>query len=164
MDADLSHDAAALPAMLDALGQGADVVIGSRYVDGGAVLNWPLGRRLLSRGGNWYAGHALRTRVSDLTSAFRAYRASVLETVDLGALRADGYGFLIELAHTIERGGAKVVEVPITFVNRFEGRSKMSARIALESLRVVTSLALAGPPREATRPIASAAVSAGHDG
>jgi dolichol-phosphate mannosyltransferase len=142
MDADLSHDATALPRLLGALSEGADVAVGSRYVPGGSTVNWPLGRRILSRGGNWYAAHALGSSVADLTSAFRAYRAPTLRTVDFDALRAEGYGFLIEMAHQLERSGAKFVEVPVQFINRAEGHSKMSAKIAVESLRVVTSLAL----------------------
>jgi dolichol-phosphate mannosyltransferase len=144
MDADLSHDATALPRLLAALSAGADVAVGSRYVPGGSTVNWPLGRRALSRWGNWYAAHALGSSVSDLTSAFRAYRAATLRTVDFGALRAEGYGFLIELAHQLEGTGAKFAEVPVQFINRAEGRSKMSPKIAVESLRVVTLLAWSG--------------------
>ena len=142
MDADLSHDATALPRLLAAVSEGADVVVGSRYVPGGSTVNWPLGRRALSRAGNWYGAHALGSGVADLTSAFRAYRATTLRTVDFGALKAEGYGWLIELAYQLERSGAKFAEVPVQFINRAEGRSKMSPKIAVESLRVVTLLAL----------------------
>jgi dolichol-phosphate mannosyltransferase len=142
MDADLSHDATALPRLLRALSEGADVVVGSRYVPGGSTVNWPLGRRALSRSGNWYAAHVLGSGVADLTSAFRAYRATTLSTVDFGSLKAEGYGWLIELAYQLERSGAKFAEVPVQFINRAEGRSKMSPKIAVESLRVVTLLAL----------------------
>jgi len=142
MDADLSHDATALPRILAALSDGADVVVGSRYVPGGSTVDWPVGRRALSRVGNWYAAHALNSSVADLTSAFRAYRAKTLRTVDFGALKAEGYGWLIELAYQLERSGAKFAEVPVQFINRAEGRSKMSPKIAVESLRVVTLLAL----------------------
>ena len=121
---------------------GADVVVGSRYVPGGSTVDWPVGRRALSRVGNWYAAHALNSSVADLTSAFRAYRAKTLRTVDFGALKAEGYGWLIELAYQLERSGAKFAEVPVQFINRAEGRSKMSPKIAVESLRVVTLLAL----------------------
>jgi glycosyltransferase involved in cell wall biosynthesis len=144
MDADLSHDATALPRLLGALEVGADVVVGSRYVPGGSTVNWPLGRRVLSRLGNWYAAHALGSGVADLTSAFRAYRAAALRSVDFSALKAEGYGFLIELAYQLERSGAKLAEVPVQFINRAEGRSKMSPKIAVESLRVVTLLAWSG--------------------
>ncbi len=141
MDADLSHDATALPRLLGALDEGADVVVGSRYVAGGGTVNWPLGRRAMSRAGNWYAGICLRSGPADFTSAFRAYRAEVLRSVDFAALRAEGYGFLIELAYLLERSGAKFVEVPVQFINRVEGRSKMSLKIAAESFRVVTAMA-----------------------
>jgi glycosyltransferase involved in cell wall biosynthesis len=144
MDADLSHDATALPRLLGALSAGADVVVGSRYIPGGSTVNWPLGRRALSRAGNWYAAHALGSGVADLTSAFRAYRATALRTVDFNALKAEGYGWLIELAYQLERSGAKFAEVPVQFINRAEGRSKMSPKIAVESLKVVTLLALSG--------------------
>ncbi|HTW09871.1 MAG TPA: polyprenol monophosphomannose synthase [Acidimicrobiales bacterium] len=142
MDADLSHDATALPRLLSVLAEGADVVVGSRYVRGGSSVAWPLGRRALSRWGNWYAAHLLGSHVGDLTSAFRVYRASVLRGVDFGAIRAGGYGFLIELAYMLERSGARFAEVPVQFINRVAGRSKMSLRIALESLRVVTAMGL----------------------
>lgn len=144
MDADLSHDATALPRLLAALEAGADVVVGSRYVPGGSTVNWPLGRRALSRWGNRYAAHALGSGVADLTSAFRAYRAEALRGVDFSGLKAEGYGFLIELAYQLERSGAKLAEVPVQFINRAEGRSKMSPKIAVESLRVVTLLAWSG--------------------
>jgi len=146
MDADLSHDARVLPRLLGALADGADVCIGSRYVSGGSVANWPLLRRGLSLFGNWYAGRALRSDLTDLTSAYRAYRADALRAVDFELLQGQGYCFLIELAHSLERSGATMVEVPIQFVNRHEGESKMSARIALESLWVVTKLAFARAP------------------
>ena len=113
MDADLSHDATALPRLLGALSEGADVVVGSRYVPGGSTVDWPLGRRALSRCGNWYAAHVLGSGVADLTSAFRAYRATTLSTVDFDALKAQGYGWLIELAYQLERSGAKFAEFPV---------------------------------------------------
>ncbi len=142
MDADLSHDATALPRLLDAITAGADVAVGSRYIAGGSTVDWPIGRRVLSRVGNWYAARCLDTEVRDLTSAFRAYRADVLRSVELSALRADGYGFLIELAYELGRKHAKFVEVPVCFVNRAGGKSKMSVAIALESLYVVTRLGM----------------------
>lgn len=141
MDADLSHDATALPRLLAALNGGADVAVGSRYIPGGSTVNWPVGRRVLSQWGNWYARRCLQSGITDLTSAFRAYRADALERVDFSALRSEGYGFLIELAHVLERMGAVFTEVPVHFVNRSEGRSKLSTRIAIESFRVVTNLA-----------------------
>jgi dolichol-phosphate mannosyltransferase len=142
MDADLSHDPIALPRLLEAIAHGADVAIGSRYVQGGSTTNWPLSRRALSRAGNWYASTCLVSKISDLTSAFRAYRAEALRTIDFDHLRADGYGFLIEMAYLLEKSGVQFVEVPVNFINRAEGRSKMSAKIAVESFRVVTLMAL----------------------
>ena len=141
MDADLSHDATALPRLLSAIDEGADVAAGSRYVAGGSTINWPLGRRALSRAGNWYARTCLQSGLSDLTSAFRAYRAEALRSIDFADLRSEGYGFLIELAHLLERSGVKFVEVPVQFINRVDGRSKMSAKMAVESFRVVTAMA-----------------------
>lgn len=147
MDADLSHDATALPRLLEAIGEGADVAVGSRYVPGGMTVNWPLSRRLLSRGGNWYASHVLSTGVADMTSAFRAYRAEALRGVDLDGLRAEGYGFLLELIHRLRQDGAVIVEVPIVFADRIRGNSKMSLVIAVEAFRTVTAIAIRELPR-----------------
>jgi dolichol-phosphate mannosyltransferase len=142
MDADLSHDATALPRLMQAIGDGADVAVGSRYVPGGSTVNWPLGRRLLSRGGNWYASHLLATGVSDMNSAFRAYRADVLRGVVLEDLQAEGYGFLLELIHRLRQNDATIVEVPIVFADRVRGNSKMSPVIAAEAFRTVTEIAV----------------------
>ena len=152
MDADLSHDATALPRLLAVLAEGADVVVGSRYVRGGSSVDWPLGRRVLSRWGNWYARHLLGSSVSDLTSAFRAYRAEALRAVDFNDVKADGYGFLIELAYILEQSGAKFAEVPVQFINRAAGRSKMSPKIAAESWRVVTLMGLSARWHRRRRP------------
>jgi glycosyltransferase involved in cell wall biosynthesis len=138
MDADLSHDAAALPALVAPLAEGADLVIGSRYVPGGSIPNWSLPRILLSRWGNRYAAAALGLDVRDATSGFRAYRAAVLEAVGIDRVRAEGYGFQIELAYRVVRAGYRVVEVPITFVDRTLGNSKMSTRVIIEALVLVT--------------------------
>ena len=147
MDADLSHDATALPRLLQAIGDGADVAVGSRYVPGGSTVNWPRGRRVLSRAGNWYASHILGTGVADMTSAFRAYRTEALAEVDLQALRAEGYGFLLELIHRLRQNGASIVEVPIVFADRIRGNSKMSPVIAVEAFRTVTEIAIQELPR-----------------
>jgi dolichol-phosphate mannosyltransferase len=141
MDADLSHDATALPRLLQAVADGADVAVGSRYVPGGSTVNWPWGRRVLSRVGNWYASRLLGTGVADMTSAFRAYRAEVLGDVLSGGFRSEGYGFLLEVLDRLCRGGATVVEVPIVFADRVRGNSKMSLVIAVEAFRTVTWLA-----------------------
>jgi dolichol-phosphate mannosyltransferase len=138
MDADLSHDAAALPSILDGIDEGADLVIGSRYVPGGSIPHWPWHRRALSRWGNRYSGFMLACGVRDMTSGFRAYRRSTLEAVDYAATRAVGYGFQIELAYRVSRWGGRVVETPITFSDRVRGHSKMSPAVAFEELWLVT--------------------------
>lgn len=138
MDADLSHDARSLPALLDEIERGADLSIGSRYVPGGSVPNWPWHRRAMSKWGNWYAGLMLACGVRDMTSGFRAYRRSILESVGYADTRALGYGFQIELAYRVSRAGGTVVETPITFTDRERGHSKMSPAVAFEELWLVT--------------------------
>lgn len=126
MDADLSHDPAYLPAMLAQMTGGADVVIGSRYVPGGGTVNWGLHRRLLSRLANRFAGRLLGLRLRDLTSGFRLYRAPALAAIDLAAITSTGYSFLAELLYRLDAAGARIAESPIVFVDRREGRSKLS--------------------------------------
>jgi dolichol-phosphate mannosyltransferase len=138
IDADLSHDPAALPSLLAAVDEGADLGLGSRYVPGGAIPDWPLHRRLLSRWGNRYAGAVLGLRVHDATGGFRAYRATALEAIDLSRVTAEGYGFQIEMTHRLARAGGTIVETPIKFVDRVRGTSKMSSRIVVEALLLVT--------------------------
>jgi dolichol-phosphate mannosyltransferase len=140
MDSDLSHDPARLPSLLSAIeaGDGADLAIGSRYVPGGTIPNWPFHRRWLSRSGNRYAALVLGFSVADATSGFRAYRADVLRRIDLESVRADGYGFQIEMAYRVASSGGTIVEVPIEFVDRERGTSKMSFRIIVEALLLVT--------------------------
>jgi dolichol-phosphate mannosyltransferase len=137
MDADLSHDPADVPRLLHRLGD-ADLVVGSRYVPGGRVENWGRLRRILSLGGNLYARMWLGFPVRDSTSGFRAYRTSVLRREDLGSLRSEGYSFQIEMTRRIHRAGGTIVEVPITFIERARGRSKMSRRIVIEAMVGVT--------------------------
>ncbi len=137
MDADLSHDPAALPSLLLAL-EDADMVVGSRYVPGGAIPHWPAHRRALSHWGNRYATALLRLPVSDATSGYRAYRASALRAVDLDRVRATGYGFLVEMAYRVTRTGGRLAEVPIVFEDRERGGSKMSGRIVAEAMALVT--------------------------
>lgn len=139
MDVDASHDPRAIPAMVAALERGADAVIGSRYVAGGATVNWPLHRRLLSRWGNRYTAALLGVGVRDCTSGFRAYRADVLAALDAGTTTAEGYAFLTELVRRLVRQQRHLVEVPITFVDREVGVSKMSGRIIVESMWLVTT-------------------------
>ncbi len=142
MDADLSHDPAVLPALLEQVEVGADLAIGSRYVPGGSTPDWPARRRLLSRWGNRYASFMLGLPVADATAGFRAYRAPVLKGIDLDRISADGYAFQIEMAYAVERNGGSIVEVPITFRDRVMGRSKMSGRIVVEAIALVTWWAL----------------------
>jgi dolichol-phosphate mannosyltransferase len=138
MDADLSHDPADLPSLLGALSEDVELVVGSRYVPGGLIPHWSLRRRALSRAGNLYAGVLLGLAVKDLTSGYRAYSASLLSRMDLGAIRAEGYGFQIEMVRAAVAAGAKVTEVPITFVDRELGISKMSRRTVVEALALCT--------------------------
>jgi len=138
MDADLSHEPEALPGLVGALSSGCEVAVGSRYVPGGSIPNWVWHRRLLSRGGNRYASALLGLGVADSTSGFRAYSATVLRRIDLDRIRADGYGFQIEMTYEARRAGSSVVEVPIRFIDRVEGESKMSTHIVVEALGLVT--------------------------
>ncbi len=137
MDADLSHDPVDLPALLDALDGGADLAIGSRYIEGGLTVGWPKHRELLSRGGGWYARTLLHCSVQDITSGFRAYRADLVRAIDLDSVSATGYGFQIEMTHRACQVGALITEVPIVFRERTAGASKMSPAIASEALVMV---------------------------
>lgn len=141
-DADGSHPAARLPALIDELDGGADLVIGSRWVPGGATENWPVQRQLLSRSASLYCRVLLRSRVRDITAGYRGYRTDSLGGFDLGPVGSTGYCFQIEMAWMFERLGKRVVEVPITFVERRLGQSKMSRSIIIEALWRVTSWGL----------------------
>ena len=138
MDADLSHEPEALPSLVAPLAEGLEVVIGSRYVPGGVIPNWTRHRRLLSRGGNLYASALLGLGVADATAGFRAYSAPLLRRIDLDQVKAEGYGFQIEMTYAAKRSGASILEVPIRFVDRVEGESKMSMSIVVEALGLVT--------------------------
>ena len=139
LDADLSHDPAVLPVLIARLeDDGADLVIGSRYVPGGSIPNWPWFRRALSRVGNFYAGFVLGTSVRDNTSGYRVYRAEILKDIDYASTRAKGYGFMIETAYRVWQCGGKIVESPIAFTDRVRGYSKMTLRVAAEELLLVT--------------------------
>jgi len=138
MDADLSHDPSDVPRLLQAVADGAALAIGSRYVAGGGTPNWPWHRLLLSRWGNRYVGLVLGLRVSDATAGFRAYRADMLETIDYQTTSADGYAFQVEMAYRVRRAGGAITEVPITFSDRVRGTSKMSGRIVIEAMVLVT--------------------------
>ena len=143
MDADGSHRPEELPRLLDALAS-ADLVLGSRYVPGGTVLNWPKSRELLSRGGNTYARLMLGIKLKDATGGYRAYRASTLRKIALDEVESQGYCFQIDLAMRAIRAGLTVTEVPITFVERVHGSSKMSRAVVAEALWRVTVWGLTG--------------------
>jgi dolichol-phosphate mannosyltransferase len=142
MDCDFSHDPADVPRLVAAADR-ADLVIGSRYVPGGAIPNWGLLRRFISRGGCVYAQAVLQTRIRDLTGGFKCYRRGVLEAIDLDAIDSKGYAFQIETTYRALRKGFRVVEIPITFVDREEGGSKMSKAIVVEAVWKVPALRLA---------------------
>ena len=141
MDADWSHDPAVLPALIaPVVGGRADLVIGSRYVRGGGVRDWGIGRRLISRLGSLFARTVLGLRPHDLTGGFKAWRAETLASIPFDGVHAGGYVFQIEMTYRASRGGARIREVPITFQDRRVGRSKMSRRIIVEALLVVVRL------------------------
>ncbi len=140
IDCDFSHDPAALASLL-ALSETHDVVIGSRYVPGGSIPKWSLPRRLLSRAGNQYAALMLGLGVADSTAGYRVYSRHALEVIDYTTVRADGYGFQIEMTYRARRGGASIVESPIAFRDRTRGESKMSGAIVFEALFLVTKWA-----------------------
>lgn len=150
MDADGSHQPEQLPRLLDAL-RAADLVLGSRWVPGGTVQNWPKSREVLSRGGNWYTRHALAIPLRDATGGYRAYRASTLRTVDLDGVGSAGYIFQVDLAYRVVGAGLRVVEVPIDFKEREVGTSKMSGSIVREALLKVTAWGFRERMRKAGR-------------
>lgn len=151
MDADLSHNPDDLPRLVEGIDTGADLVIGSRYVPGGAIPGWPARRALLSRYGNLYARFMLRMHINDATSGFRAYRSSLVQRIDIHDVRADGYGFQIEMAYRSTRAGGVLREIPITFIDRVEGVSKMSSRIIVEALMLVTMWGVRDAVRKVTK-------------
>ena len=144
MDADFSHDPAVLEQLVSQVNEHTALVIGSRYVAGGEVTNWPLFRRLLSRWGNLYTAFCLKLKIKDCTSGFRAYSAKQLAQINLAELTADGYAFLTEMAFIISRNNlGDVVEVPIDYVDRAYGDSKMNTKIMRESMVLVTRWGIA---------------------
>jgi dolichol-phosphate mannosyltransferase len=144
MDADFSHDPVVLEQLVSRVNENTALVIGSRYVVGGQVTNWPLFRRLLSRWGNLYTAFCLKLKIKDCTSGFRAYSTKQLAQVNLNELTADGYAFLTELAFVISRNNlGEVVEVPINYVDRAYGDSKMNTKIMRESMLLVTRWGIA---------------------
>ncbi len=138
IDADFSHDPNTLPELLKAAENGADVVIGSRYVKDGKIPEWPWYRHLLSWGGNRYASVMLGLKVADSTAGFRVYRDTALSAMDYSSVQADGYGFQVEMTYRARLSGQKIVEVPISFIDREAGESKMSSAIVVEALGLVT--------------------------
>lgn len=143
MDSDFQHDPVALPTLVGPLEDGYEVVIGSRYVPGGEIPEWAFLRRFISRGGNEWAAFALHLGVNDSTGGFRAYSADLLRRIDLGSVRARGYGFQIEMTYRAELAGARVMEVPIRFSDRSAGTSKMSLHTVVEAFGLVTWWGLA---------------------
>jgi dolichol-phosphate mannosyltransferase len=140
MDSDFSHDPADLPRLLQAIADGADLALGSRYVPGGGVSDWGLMRRLISEGGSTYARLVLSLSVRDLTGGFKCFRREVLEAIDFDSVRSHGYAFQVELTYRAVRAGFNVVEVPIVFRDRQRGTSKMSWQIAAEAMWLVPKL------------------------
>lgn len=144
MDADFSHDTKVLTKLISLVNSDTALVIGSRYVPGGGVTNWPLFRRLLSKWGNLYTAFCLRLKIKDCTSGFRAYSTASLKEIDLSNLKADGYAFLSEMAFVISRKKlGSIVESPIVYVDRAFGESKMNTRIMRESMALVTRWGIA---------------------
>jgi dolichol-phosphate mannosyltransferase len=142
MDADFSHDPREIPKMLKAIQQ-ADLVLGSRYIDGVRVVNWPLSRLFLSKGASYYVRIITGLPIHDPTGGFKCFRRVVLETIQLDDVRSNGYAFQIEMTHKAWMMGFRVREIPITFADRYAGQSKMSGHIVREALWMVWSLALA---------------------
>jgi dolichol-phosphate mannosyltransferase len=140
MDADGSHDPRHLPEMLARAHDGADVVVGSRYVDGGGTVNWGFGRKLISRGGSLYARSVLGVAVRDVTAGFMCWRKTALEAIDLATITSNGYSFQIEMKYRALQRGLRLVEIPIVFVDRRVGQSKMSRAIFIEALLKVWKL------------------------
>ncbi len=138
IDADLSHDPADLPMMLDLAEREISLVIGSRYIPGGSVIGWPRRRTWLSRWGNRYAGLVLGLALNDATSGYRVYRADTLRTIGIDGVQADGYGFQVEMTYRVVQAGLSVVEVPIAFRDRVAGTSKMHRGIVIEAFKLVT--------------------------
>ncbi len=137
MDADGSHRPEDLPTLL-AQAQEAELVIGSRWIGGGEVKNWPKYRKLISKFGNWYAAAALNSKLKDMTAGFRVYQADLVRRLDLNSIEAQGYGFQVEMTYQTQKLGAKVIEIPIQFIERENGVSKMTFEIVIEAFLLCT--------------------------
>jgi dolichol-phosphate mannosyltransferase len=146
MDSDFSHDPTDLARLLDAIARGADLALGSRYVQGGGVSEWGLLRRFISEGGSTYARVVLDLKVRDVTGGFKCFRREVLEVIHFDSVRSQGYAFQVELTYRAVRAGFEVVEVPIVFRDRQRGQSKMSWRIAAEAMWLVPQLRVGRQP------------------
>lgn len=157
MDADGSHLPEELPRLLEAVHDGSGAALGARWIPGGRILGWPLHRRCISRAGTAVARAALRSKLHDITSGFRVIDTAWLARIDLGGVVAQGYGFQVEIAWALERLGCPISEVPITFVERRAGRSKMTAGIVAEALRLVLGWgwSLRFAPDRLPRPVAA---------
>ncbi|MEW6433671.1 MAG: polyprenol monophosphomannose synthase [Myxococcota bacterium] len=142
MDADFSHDPKYLPGLIDTAMGGADLVLGSRYVEGGGTVNWGVGRKILSRGGSLYARSILGVKIRDLTGGFKCFNRRVLESIDLDQVVSSGYAFQIELTYRALKKGFTVKEIPIVFEDRRVGQSKMSRKIFVEAMTMVWKLKL----------------------
>jgi dolichol-phosphate mannosyltransferase len=142
MDCDFSHSPTDVPRLIEAAESGADLVLGSRYVPGGGTRNWGLARRLISRGGSVYTALFLHMGVKDPTGGFKCFRRAVLERLDLDAITPRGYAFQIEMTYRVKQAGFSVIEIPITFVDREVGQSKMSRSVVLEAIWRVPLLRL----------------------
>lgn len=142
LDADGSHQPEQLPDLIEEIDE-ADLVIGSRWVPGGAVVNWPLHRELISRAGSLYSRTMLGLKVRDITAGYRVFRRSTIEDIDLSSIESVGYGFQVDMTFRVARQGKTIVEVPITFVERTLGASKMSSGIVVEAMKNVTRWGLA---------------------
>ena len=140
MDADLSHHPMYLPAIISAVDMGADAALGSRYIPGGRIENWPPLRHFLSRWGNRFAAGMLGLAINDATSGYRAYSKSILERMDYASVQAEGYGFQVEMSHRAVRCGGRIVEVPILFTDRVVGESKLTHHIIGEAFSLVVKL------------------------
>lgn len=138
MDADGSHMPEQLPRLLQASAEGADLVIGSRWVKGGEVVNWPLSRKIISRGGSFYSRTLLGLPLKDITAGYRAFKRETLEAIDFDAIESRGYGFQVDMTFRVAMLGMRIVEVPVTFVERELGDSKMSGNIVVEAMLNVT--------------------------
>ena len=140
MDADLSHNPTYLPAIVSAVDMGADAALGSRYIPGGRIENWPPLRHFLSRWGNRFAAGTLGLAINDATSGYRAYSRSILERMDFASVQAEGYGFQVEMSHRAVRCGGRIMEVPILFTDRVVGESKLTHHIIGEAFGLVVKL------------------------